>query len=127
MKVRGTSRLLVAAFTLVALYGASAQAQTITPTVLTASAVGNRVTVAWTALPGAQGYDILVGTTPVGQTIAILRLPASAGTGFVGRCTHRNVLHSRARLSWARSRVPCPTRRQSTPASSRVCREQPRP
>jgi hypothetical protein len=78
MKVRGTSRLVVTAFALVALSAATAHAQTITTTV-TASAVGNRVTVAWTAIPFVQGYDILVS----GTVNAVVRLPAAAGTGFV--------------------------------------------
>ena len=85
MNVRGTTRLFVAAFAMVALFGGNASAQIdLTPytPVLSASAVGNIVTIAWTSLPGAQGYDLSVGNTPGSGNITQLRFPASAGTSF---------------------------------------------
>ena len=78
MKVRGIGRLLVAALALVALFSTPAAAQ-FTPT-LTATATGNRVIIDWTPIAGAQGHQLVAGTSPGSANLATVNIPAQFGT-----------------------------------------------
>jgi hypothetical protein len=89
MNVKTTTGVVAVAFGLVALCAAEAAAQA---PALTVSANGSTVTISWTALPGALGYNLQAGTASGNANIASVNLPASitqvvvsapAGTYFV--------------------------------------------
>jgi hypothetical protein len=83
MNLRKMARWCAATVALVALFSGEASAQ-YTPT-LTATAAGNSVTIAWTAIAGAQGYELHVGSGPGLSDIATVRsaLPAGFPTRLV--------------------------------------------
>src|SRR5688572_387003 len=81
MKQMKTLGLCAAAFALVALSSVEAGAQG--APVLTATAVGNRVTIEWTTVAGALGYTLQAGTASGLANIASVNIAASAGTRAV--------------------------------------------
>lgn len=72
MKLIKTPGLLAVAFGLVAMFAGEAAAQA--PS-LTVTAAGDSVTILWTAIPGASGYTLAVGTGPGAADIATVNLP----------------------------------------------------
>jgi hypothetical protein len=83
MNLRKMARWCAATIALVALFSGEASAQ-YTPT-LTATAAGNSVTIAWTPIVGAQGYELHAGSGPGMSDIAVVRsaLPAGFPTRLV--------------------------------------------
>jgi hypothetical protein len=69
---RTTTGLVAAVVGLLAIFATDASAQA--PT-LSATAVGNSVTIQWTPLPGVTGYTIGVGTAPGASNLADVNLP----------------------------------------------------
>lgn len=72
MKLTKTTGLVAAVCGLVAFCTADAAAQA---PALSVTANGANVTIQWTAVPGALGYNLQVGTTPGGTEIATVNLP----------------------------------------------------
>ncbi len=77
MKLMKTLGLCAAAMALVALSSVEAAAQG--APVLTATAVGNRVTIEWTTVPGALGYTLQAGTASGLANIASVNIASTAG------------------------------------------------